>query len=1268
MFDSIRKQANSGLENQKSIAMLLLAVESSLKEQSLELEPLNYFKSFMSLLEQQIDQGNGELLASVVYLLQLCLGQVNPTLLRLKMGEIGVLFVTVLEKYNDNAPLIRSTLGSIETLLFVQDSQQWHNDHVKQLYQFLLKYGSDPRPKVRKRANEACRKLIDNPPPPSFCHPFCSRTVDFCNNALKTYLQSKDHDQQMLHVLVFLKLMIPVFGKQSNNERVSQSLQKLLHTLLQLPVKSTSSGTVLTEWVFQVLDGMVSDKWIDAPLIDGVIKSLLKLAPHLNDAVLCPPWLSLMTKLFQHLSQLVLQYETGKMDYVDPSFEKLMQEYPKMLNQFFSKIFGVYDLTRDTKAVILQKATNVLSSLFFHSVSNAMVQDAMMQEGPLVEMIALVLGSLTNIRYRDNWGYILAVSGSLVQRLVDAPELSFALLDAMLAFRDDKAYNSSFPFKQELDQALCCCVQVYGIQHFSERVPLNIMNEYPDQPRRPYLIALFGISLQQPSQISPWSMQRGVIFSKHSLDYFVNDLSPLSERMFSKANALWTDNKQLEAKLYETLALQIWDLFPSYCASLPQDVQQAFPALAPVLGKILQTPPEELFGKLPSNPDLRPLVCDGLQFLVNGYKQLTELSPEEGDDDETIQHKANGRTMGELTIEKLQTYVNRFLGALCNNYTTPNSSFLEQKTFQTLFEKEIQHYEKPIRAFLSIAPPEAVDAYFINLLQTLEANIHAEEELEKLRVYLIMDLCLILLPFLSPEGPKDQFYHLLLNSLTQQDPTILKKTYKSLNRVLEHTQVNVQELAQKLIDEKVVQQLSSGTSKARMQLITRVLEMMDDQDMILRFIPSCLPEVMITTKEASEKSRDAAYQTLVAMGYKMKQGSTEMQIEQLNLEGRQRSLREFLLMIIAGLGGSTSSMQSASISSLSRMLFEFHDLIDAQLTKELLETVLITMRSKYTEVIKAAIGFVKVAIVCLPLHALEQVLGLIVTNVMEHSRDHKTKFKSKVRHIIERLIRKFSYEQVSEFVPQQDEKLIINIKKRKERLKRKNVNQKEKEALTFDDALHGSESDIGTDEEYIPDEFKDQVVEKTLQIREDDIVDFLDNNVVSQVTQSKPRKPRQTLPESQGKLLIRDSSDEEEQVEEKKEDYYKQSLESEVAFTRKADGTIKFDKRKQRDEEEEVGKRWYQKEKKQKGLSKEDKDKMLGRQYKAKKAGGDVLRKGMPNPHAYIPLSAQVVGNMHKTAKLDGTVTNILKAAHKGKETAQRQKVRSMKKGNKKHK
>jgi hypothetical protein len=267
----------------------------------------------------------------------------------------------------------------------------------------------------------------------------------------------------------------------------------------------------------------------------------------------------------------------------------------------------------------------------------------------------------------------------------------------------------------------------------------------------------------------------------------------------------------------------------------------------------------------------------------------------------------------------------------------------------------------------------------------------------------------------------------------------------------------------------------------------------------------------------------------------------------------------------------------------------------------------------------------------------------MIDTILDHSGDFKSHFKSKIRHIFERLIRKFGYETIDGYFPDQHKKLIANIKKRRESLKKRKQagndhreqTQTQEKPKKFEEAFQDSDSDLDSDnDDYIPEQFKEETRKQKTKplavIREGEVVDFLDKNIVSQIThEQKQRKAVQTkFKNKDGKMVFEDQIDEE--MVEEGEDYYKQSLENEMAFTRGPDGRVKFLKRKRDDDQEEtVGKRWNQNPKNKREKQNIDTDQMLGRQYKAKNAKGDVKRAGMAAPHAYIPLSGKIVGNMY---------------------------------------
>lgn len=166
-------------------------------------------------------------------------------------------------------------------------------------------------------------------------------------------------------------------------------------------------------------------------------------------------------------------------------------------------------------------------------------------------------------------------------------------------------------------------------------------------------------------------------------------------------------------------------------------------------------------------------------------------------------------------------------------------------------------------------------------------------------------------------------------------------------------------------------------------------------------------------------------------------------------------------MVAGGLAGASPHMISATVTAISRLVFEFkggycgsyfdhnhsHSFIDTispTMHTEILATLLVFLSSANREIVKSILGFIKLAIHTLPLDLLRPHLKEIVPGLLNWSHDHKNHFKLKVRHIFERMLRRFTWEEVYSCAGEEEAaKVLLNIKKRKERAKRKKANRAE---------------------------------------------------------------------------------------------------------------------------------------------------------------------------------------------------------------------------------
>lgn len=122
------------------------------------------------------------------------------------------------------------------------------------------------------------------------------------------------------------------------------------------------------------------------------------------------------------------------------------------------------------------------------------------------------------------------------------------------------------------------------------------------------------------------------------------------------------------------------------------------------------------------------------------------------------------------------------------------------------------------------------------------------------------------------------------------------------------------------------------------------------------------------------------------------------------------------------------------------------DSISSQMHSEIFTTLLVFTTSNNREIVKSALGYIKLAIHTMPLDLLRPHLKQLVPALLHWSHDHKNHFKAKVRHIFERMIRRFGWEDVYSCAGEEDaRKVLLNIKKRKDRAKRKKAQNADNE-------------------------------------------------------------------------------------------------------------------------------------------------------------------------------------------------------------------------------
>ncbi|KAG2186425.1 hypothetical protein INT43_002863 [Umbelopsis isabellina] len=1149
----------------------------------------------------QSSAGSPQTRGCLLYLLDQVFPELPQSVLRQKYTDVLPILIAAMEEDAEDQPVVRSTVGCIEPLLIAQDGSVWNQIVTKKAYQALLLMSVDGKPKSRKRAQDAVKTILASPPPPTVQHPASNLTADFTLKVLKEATKTDQNAAQKL--LALLKSIVPFWP--------SSQFVSLCQMLLHLP---KFNNPYLTQASFEVFEALFSAESIsfDDEKFAQLLRSLCELKPAGIDDRLLPTWLMVITKAY-------------------PAFAKINADLcASEIVNVFPIIFQDLEVASNNHAII----AGCLSVLIQYCITDNMIAEAQQANNtPLHHIIGTVENGL-GIRYQMSWVHVMTIVQALFRRL---HRMSSPLLQQCLSLLGDLRLSAQETYKEQLDKTLGAAIATMGPEAFLNILPLNLES--------PSSSGSIGRAFLLPLLIK--------YTTNTSLAYFVNVLIPMADRLSQKSETFASQGLDLQAKVYETLVNQIWSMITGFC-DLPYDLRTAFD----------NTVAERFSSVLYSQPDLRPTVSQALQFLVQKNQTLTTSAAS----DEDLK-KAYGITKSdaERNLKHMSQFSVNYLAVFFNVYSQVPPMYRG-------FLAEV------IKAYLQISPAEDINNTFkkvVTLLGEALANPETTPAVSDPSIpppmsHTMMDLAIVMIPFLDFQSAELLYNGVTSALISKEDAPILqKKAYKVINHLAScevGTQVlkkNIETLQTRVLEGTITCAVSS--KKDRIKALGNIVHILPTND--LHLIPSILSEAVLATKEVNEKTRGFAFNLLVEMGNKMKEGG---KVVNSKIEGMDATapdvdanITEYFTMVTAGLAGSTAHMISATITALSRLFFEFKEMLPSQLLLELLDTVEVFVNSNNREVVKSALGFVKVAIVTMDSMVIGQHLPTVIGGLLNCNKQHKSHFKSKVRHIFERLIRSFGYDQVAELVPEDDKRLVTNIKKRRDRSKRaKNANRGEededeevetttRQAKTvrtgsdaYEEAVYGSESEIEDSDDDNMEGVRESsgkqdkrskkakmVTEAYIREDGDGPLDFLDRTALA----SKPQQ-RKTLAQrstsraeafqsgDDGRLVINDSDDEPTKAEagngeeNEAENYYMQAQNSADGFVRGQGNKIKFKKRGNQSMFDDDIMEVDDKEKRSKKKIERKMD-VIGKEYRSKRAGGDVKVKGKADPHAYVPLS-----------------------------------------------
>eukprot|EP00698_Gefionella_okellyi_P001937 TRINITY_DN1180_c0_g1_i1.p1 TRINITY_DN1180_c0_g1~~TRINITY_DN1180_c0_g1_i1.p1 ORF type:complete len:1170 (-),score=314.32 TRINITY_DN1180_c0_g1_i1:195-3680(-) len=719
-----------------------------------------------------------------------------------------------------------------------------------------------------------------------------------------------------------------------------------------------------------------------------------------------------------------------------------------------------------------------------------------------------------------------------------------------------------------------------------------------------------------PSQHQPrhWLLP---IIKKHtshgSLQLFAEHILPSADRVALMGEQAVKRNSTAEAEQLRELHQQLWGALEGLCVN-PVDTAAALPHVVEAICKALHL------------PHLRIIAANAITKLAASYETVPS---DAGKPFWDARHAVGGSA--KQILPQL--------------FTAYSAAAPEQR----------DALSAAITALAKVADVQIVAKYFETALKKLLHATLEGDASETANERLAMTNVALALVHVLPARSVSMLYRAVQPQLLDADASVQKQSYKVLRHMCERPNFFAEGASAGTVVAAMTEAQAGclpSARKGRLRTIEAVVANLRGAE-LRDAIKALLGEAIISTKDFSARGRTAAFDLLVLMANRAEEAG----------DG-ETSAATVLGYLPAGLAGATPHMISACVLAMSRLLFEYAKTLAPQTIADTIHTACLLMQHKAREVLNPLLGFVKVAVVCLPRELLMLHTPAMIQAVLGIPDTHKRHFRLQIRVIVERLLRKVGADALREAVPEDQERFITAVSKQTRRLqrqKREAYDAKRKNRDSYEHALEGSEDEYEDDDRL----FGDQG-----EVDETEPSNLLDPRGTARLMAQSRARPKSSFPTGRdGRMLIREEGDE--ALDDGEADDYDDDDPDAMSDDADAAEVSGPQKRKRgpqnpyRDDEPEsdderdtrgaggVKARMHQKTAPGKKKQSQQSQQYLGQDYKPRgHTGGDVKRKGKVEPYAYVPLNPHQLNRRSRQSahkNFEGVVNAAKKGANKGK-------------------
>ena len=479
----------------------------------------------------------------------------------------------------------------------------------------------DHRPKVRKRAQEALTKVLENPPPsPSVDHPAVDMCAETALHSLRESFEAsertskgrntkeEDNFPSLIHALQLIRTIAAASGGWP-----SRRIDPLCEVLLSL---SKSNNEYLATTSFQVFETIIAGMAGESSSVKlpHLLEAVSAMRPAQNNSQLLPPWIAVIAR----------GYDVSAQVDAEQAFLKLPDLFEMIANFLTSPSHN-----------IRISASECLISFTATCIPRNVILDPSETEDEVLKRVTRIATNLLSIKYQTAWMEVFSVLAALFEAL---KWRSTPYLDEIIKMVGELRSNDSFNGKEEADIVLGRAIAATGPEEFLRILPLNLGNAQPGQPGRAWLLPLLRENVMNAT-----------------IKHFRSEFVSLSELMFQRVIDHGKKEKTMEVKIFETIVGQIWSILPGYF-TLPVDLVECFDReFAELLSNLLY-----------QQTQLRTDICNGLRALVESNKQI--ISVADGEEDLVLQHRIT-KEMAQKNLDHLSSFAGNLLAVLFNVYS-----------------------------------------------------------------------------------------------------------------------------------------------------------------------------------------------------------------------------------------------------------------------------------------------------------------------------------------------------------------------------------------------------------------------------------------------------------------------------------------------------------------------------------------------------------------------------------------------------------------------